>query len=80
MARTLHRAPYPADGNHLQQVSVFARLPEQLGRPDGLALDIEQRGGFVSYFFQQACKTPTVLIACRAACISDRSRRVKSGL
>lgn len=41
VARTLYRAPYPANGNYLQQVSVFARTPEQLGRPDGLALDVE---------------------------------------
>ena len=41
VARTLYRAPYPADGNYLEQVSVFARTPEELGRPDGLALDIE---------------------------------------
>ncbi len=41
VARTLYRAPYPANGNYLEQVSVFARTPEELGRPDGLALDIE---------------------------------------
>ncbi|WP_028634248.1 SMP-30/gluconolactonase/LRE family protein [Pseudomonas parafulva] len=41
VARTLYRAPYLANGNYLQQVSVFARTPEKLGRPDGLALDIE---------------------------------------
>ena len=36
-----HRAPYSANGNALQKLSVFARTPEELGRPDGLALDIE---------------------------------------
>ena len=41
VARTLYHAPYSANGNALQKLSVFARTPEELGRPDGLALDIE---------------------------------------
>lgn len=41
VARTLYRAPYSANGNALQKLSVFARTPEELGRPDGLVLDIE---------------------------------------
>lgn len=41
VARTLYRAPYSANGNALQKLSVFARTPEELGRPDGLALDVE---------------------------------------
>lgn len=41
VARTVYRARYPANGNGLEQVSVFARTPAELGRPDGLALDVE---------------------------------------
>lgn len=41
VARTLYRARYPANGNGLEQVLVFAQTPAELGRPDGLALDVE---------------------------------------
>ena len=41
VARTLYRARYPANGNGLEQVSVFAQTPAELGRPDGLARDVE---------------------------------------
>ena len=41
VARTLYRARYPANGNGLEQVSVFTQTPAELGRPDGLALDVE---------------------------------------
>lgn len=40
VARTLYRARYPANGNGLEQVLVFAQTPAELGRPDGLALDV----------------------------------------
>ena len=41
VARTLYRARYPANGNGLEQVLVFAQTPAELGRSDGLALDVE---------------------------------------
>jgi sugar lactone lactonase YvrE len=41
VTRTLYRARYPANGNGLEQVLVFAQTPAELGRPDGLALDVE---------------------------------------
>lgn len=41
VARTLYRSRSPANGNGLEQVLVFAQTPAELGRPDGLALDVE---------------------------------------
>jgi sugar lactone lactonase YvrE len=41
VARTIYRARYPATGKYLEQVSVFVHTPPDLGRPDGLAIDVE---------------------------------------
>ena len=53
LARTLYRARYPASGHGLEEVSVFARTPPELGRPDGLAMDIE--GGIWVCQFNGGC-------------------------
>ena len=53
VARTIYRARYPATGNYLEQVSVFAHTPPDLGRPDGLAMDTE--GGIWVCQFNGGC-------------------------
>ena len=53
VARSILRARYPAQGNGLESVSVFARTPPDLGRPDGLAMDIE--GGIWVCQFNGGC-------------------------
>lgn len=53
VARTLYRARYPANGNGLEAVSVFAYTPPDLGRPDGLAMDVE--GGIWVCQFNGGC-------------------------
>lgn len=53
VARTIYRAPYAADNRPLEHVSVFARTPDNLGRPDGLAMDVE--GGIWVCQFNGAC-------------------------
>ncbi|MCP5776016.1 SMP-30/gluconolactonase/LRE family protein, partial [Klebsiella pneumoniae] len=39
-ARSIYRAEYLPEGR-LEQVSLFAETPAELGRPDGIALDRE---------------------------------------
>lgn len=41
VARTVYRARYQPDSHGMGRVSVFAQTPAELGRPDGLALDVE---------------------------------------
>lgn len=53
VARTIFRARYPAHGQALEDVSVFAHTPADLGRPDGLALDSE--GGLWVCQFNGGC-------------------------
>lgn len=53
VARTIYRARYPATGNYLEQVTVFAHTPPDLGRPDGLAIDVE--GGIWVCQFNGGC-------------------------
>lgn len=53
VARTLFRARYQAHSNCLNDVSVFALTPPDLGRPDGLAMDSE--GGIWVCQFNGGC-------------------------
>lgn len=53
VARTLFRARYPATGTALENIEVFAHTPPDLGRPDGLAMDIE--GGIWVCQFNGGC-------------------------
>ncbi len=50
--RRIYRAEYPADGR-LEQISLFAETPAELGRPDGIALDRE--GGLWVCQFNGSC-------------------------
>jgi len=52
VARAIYRAEYLAEGR-LEQVSLFAETPAELGRPDGIALDRE--GGLWVCQFNGSC-------------------------